>query len=181
MQKTVCPCCGEVTFTLPAKVHQEELDLYLACMLTGEQFTKTYKLFNDSIQITCKELNTDVSDKLSRLLLKTPESDPDLWNRYVTRLAMLTPITKIKYNKGDINETKDVEAITSPLLEVSDKHVNDIDWLKEQYTVLMDPSKVGAIPRDILDKVVGTHINNIQLLIKSGFDQSFYEGIVQSS
>lgn len=181
MEKTVCPCCGETTFTLPAKLPQQELDHYIACMLTGEEFTKTYKLFGDSIEITCRELNTDKADKVSRLLLKTPEKDPDTWNRYVTRLCMLVPIVKIKYSKGDLNEIKDITAVTEPLLAVSDKHVDDTEWLKAQYAALIDPAKVGALPRDVLDKVVRTHMTTVQTLVKSGFDQAFYEGIVQGS
>jgi hypothetical protein len=45
------------------------------------------------------------------------------------------------------------------------------------YARLVDPSVVTSLSAGILDKVLVTHSRTMELLVSSGFDDSFYQGI----
>ena len=45
------------------------------------------------------------------------------------------------------------------------------------YARLVDPSVVTSLSAGILDKVLVTHSRTMELLVSSGFDDSFYRGI----
>lgn len=179
--KTTCPCCGEQTFKLPAKVPQDKLDHYISCMLTGEPYTETYSLFGGRIKLTCRELPQMIVDKMNRLFTVKPKDESSIWGDFIQRLYTLLPVQKIVYENSKEGSTFLLKELTEPILDLASKHVDDQEWLKDKYELLNDPSKVSAIPRKILDKTVVTHLEQLDIFINSGFSPDFYEGIAQGS
>lgn len=182
---TKCPCCGKITLKLPVKVKQEELDRYVACMATGEAYTKTYQLFNGTIQVTVTEPKDVIKDKMNMLMSKFTmlEDGPakDTANTFIVRLLTLLPILSISIHKEgqEKPEIKDINAVTLPLLDDVMEHLKDIDWLNKAYQKLCDPQVVSGVTKTVLDRLVAKHTETCILLQDSGFDPDFFAGIVQ--
>ena len=178
-----CPCCGKLTLEEPVKVKDTELDKYVACMLTGEPYSRSYELYKGLLTITATELSDPLKDKMNLLTSKFSMLQDgelkDIANTFITRLFTLIPITTIAVKEGDENKLVDVRGIVEPLLNEALQHIEDKEWLKKAYDKMCAKETVLGISKNILDKVVAKHLENCLLLQDSGFDTNFFEGIVQ--
>ena len=181
---TTCPCCGKETLKLPIKVDENELDKYVACMATGEPYTKTYSLYKGAVEVLVTEPSDVVKDKMNLLASKFSFLDEgtvkDIANNFIMRLFTLLPVLSITIKKGeDKPETKDVKSVTGPLLDEALEHIKDAEWLDKAYQRLVDPALVSGVTKTVLDRVVAKHTETCMLLQNSGFDPNFFAGIVQ--
>lgn len=177
-----CPCCGKITLEAPVKVNQDDLDKYIASIVSGVPYQKSYKLHRGAVSITVADCNDTVKDKMNLLITRTSqEVDEDLQQAqqlFMIRLFTLLPIVSIKV-VGETDCNKDIQAVAVPLLDEALQHYKEKEWLDAAYKRLMDPEQVTAVPKALLDKVVAKHMENCAILTDSGFDQDFFEGIVQ--
>lgn len=177
---TTCPCCGKLTLEIPVKVKDSEMDKYMACLMTGQPYSKTYKLYKGKLQITVTALTDQIKDKMNLLMSKftliQDLATKDAANLFIIRLFTMLPIIGIKKDQEELQ----LQATILPLLEESITHIEDKDWLDKHYKLLLDKKITGGISKDILDKVCAKHLENLVLLKDSGFDTDFFADIVQS-
>ena len=97
---------------------------------------------------------------------------------FTVRLFTLLPILNIKV-LSEPQVEKDIRKVTLPLLKEAMEHLQDKEWLTNAYNRLCAPEQVTAVPKEVLNKVVAKHLENYLLLLDSGFDEDFFEGIAQ--
>lgn len=176
-----CPCCGKPTFQAPAKVDDETKHRYLACIISGAPYKQTYNLFDQAVKITVTQLAPQVTDKMIRLGAVTSlEQDKDrksILSDLLSRLYRLLPV----YNISIVTDTSVSDYhVSSVCLQILEKALQPdctAQQLSEMYARLVDPSVVTSLSAGILDKVLVTHSRTMELLVSSGFDDSFYQGI----
>ena len=174
-----CPCCGKPTLELPMKIKDEELDRYTACLLSGEPYSKTYKLYRGKLGITVTALSDETREKMNLLMSKFTMLEEgetkDFANMFILRLFSFLPVVRI--DKGE--ESISLQTTMLQFLEEALTHIGDKEWLDKSYKALLDAKITGGISKDIIDKVCVKHLQNLVLLRDSGFDLDFFEGIVQ--
>ena len=175
-----CPCCGKLTLELPVKVKEAEMDHYTACLMTGQPYSKTYKLFKGKLQITVTALTDATRDKMNLLMSKftliEDDSIKDIANLFIVRLFAMLPVVSINKEKEGIS----LQATVSSMLDEALSKYNDKEWLEKNYKLLLDSKLTGGISKDIIDKVCAKHLQNAVMLRDSGFDPDFFTDIVQS-
>lgn len=180
-----CPCCGKLTLEPPVKIKDEELDLYTACILTGEPYKKTYSLYNGLLEITVTGLTDEIKEKMNLLTSKFTfienEEAKDMANLFIVRLFTLLPIVTITKKAPDREpETTVVQSNVLPILDEAFSHLQDKGWLEKHYKMLLDSAFTCGITKTVLDKVCAQHLRTVELLQDNGFDENFFTGIVQS-
>jgi len=178
----ICPCCGKLTLEKPVKVKQVDLDRYVASIVSGEMYTKTYFLYNNTVTITVADLDEQTKDTMLLASLKQDTvQDPETKDKLqlvISKLYTFLPVVTIEI-AGDTPVKKDIKALTRAILKELPLHVSDKVWLDNTYNVLTDPEHVTALPKSVIDAVVYKHMKFYELMLESGFDKSFFEGIVQ--
>ena len=71
-EAVVCPRCGKSLNERDLKVDDDAMQAYLRATLSGERFTKTFKIADGKILVTFTELPSTVADKLQTILRGIP-------------------------------------------------------------------------------------------------------------
>ena len=175
------PCCGKPTFQAPAKVDDETKHRYLACIISGAPYKQTYNLFAQAVKITVTQLAPQVTDKMIRLGAVTSlEQDKDrksILSDLLSRLYRLLPVQNISIVTDTSVSDYHVSSVCLQILEKALQPDCTTQQLSEMYAGLVNPSVVTSLSAGILDKVLVTHSRTMELLVSSGFDDSFYQGI----
>ena len=177
---TVCPCCGKQTFPVPAEIDSAEKEHYLACILTGVPYSKTYSLFDGRVQLEMAEAQPSFLDKLTRLSAKATlwedKQQKSVLSDIVTRLFRYHTIVSISVQVDSSRTIKKVRPAVEAILQeaLSEEDGNKFNSIYEK---IVSPDVIGTISNLILDKVIITHNRVMDVLALSGFDDSFYKGI----
>lgn len=176
-----CPCCGKPTFQAPAKVDDETKHRYLACIISGAPYKQTYNLFDQAVKITVTQLAPQVTDKMIRLgavtSLEQDKGRKSILSDLLSRLYRLLPVQNISIVTDTSVSDYHVSSVCLQILEKALQPDCTAQQLSAMYARLVDPSVVTSLSAGILDKVLVTHSRTMELLISSGFDDSFYQGI----
>lgn len=181
-QKVYCPCCGQQTLDAYTQPDQQTVDRYIACLLTGEAFSKVYSLYNGKITIQVSNL----TDRLTTKAMKATAIISRSNNQEVLKQGLgyltyrLLPIKNITVYG---NNEKRIYLVQDQIIKAIDNLLNsddNIDVAVQTYSNrVTSPQLFSNIPASILDKTVGVHSHLVNSLIKLGMNQSFYEGIQQ--
>lgn len=175
----ICPCCKERTLKLPVKMKDIELQNYIACMLTGEPFKKTYKLFNSLVQITLIDVTDAKLQKMQMLSTKVKNQSNDqkrqLLSNISQNLITKSPLYSIKIKKQDtdINKVFDIEQVWQNAAQEALK-ATSVEDLKSILSTLTDTKQVSSISFLILKRVIIEHNALMNAIAQSGFDSDFF-------
>lgn len=179
-----CPCCGKDTMKVPADIDQSIKQGFLASLLTGTQYTHTYNMYNGLLSITVREASNSIKDKLIHIANKgmslQNKEQSRLLNIIMTRIFKLSSIDIIcVYDSVNENNTKifQIGSFVQTILDRLDKY-KDIQDLNIILDDINNPSNISSVPGVIIDKILEAHARQMNVLIQSGFDDSFSEGIV---
>lgn len=175
---TECPCCKQKTFELPLKPKQDDLQLYMACLLSGQPFKKTYSLWDGRIKIEATEISQQKLIAMQKVATKLAFADhgqiSDMLKIISDVLFNKAYITKIMlYKDGQQEKVYDIEPIWYKAIQEVLKAQTKED-LQKILKVLTSPQNVSAVSMSLLQKVVKTHNSITELLSLSGFDADFF-------
>ena len=175
---TECPCCKENTFKLPLKPKDEDLQLYMACIISGQPFKKTYSLWDGRIRVEAVEMSQKKLIELQKVATKLAFADrgqfTDILKLISDILYNKAHVSKISiYKDGQVQKTYQIQPLWYKSIEETLKAQNT-QQLQKVLKVLTDTQKVGAVSMSLIQKVVRTHNNIVQLLALSGFDSDFF-------
>ena len=180
---TICPCCQQNTLKVPASPDPELLDTYMACIMSGVPFWRTYDLYNGkiSVDVTVVPYNDAVFiDKWKAEADHIKEEHPELIPEVLNVTLMFSRYMHIKtiscgnmtyYPKDSL--VKHIEEYFKSSSEETDKP----EAIKRLVNNLTDPKEYSAISVDILDTLIRTHTSLYEVLMATGFDQNFWKGI----
>lgn len=182
-QKITCPCCGEQTFFQPTKLDPVLKQHYLSCILTGVPYTKDYSLYDGAVTITMTQMKPKFTDSIVRIgtiakLLQDTQKRTRIQD-IIQRVFRLSCIVKIRVQLQDNHMEFNIQDTVNYILQNITQDTS-IQQLNSYYQKLSDPKVVSSIPNAIIDTVIATHSNVLNLLTSCGFDQNFYSGIPKS-
>lgn len=176
-----CPCCGKHTFEAPAKLDEATKQRYLTCIISGVPYTQEYLLFGGVVKVLITELPASVTDKMVRLgAMASLEQSTDRKSALIDligRLYRLLPLQTISIESSSDIKQFHVSAICQEVLDTALDKDSTTEQLLTLYAKLTDPASVSSISQGILDKLLNTHSQTLDLLVNSGFDEAFYQGI----
>ena len=182
--KMPCPCCGAQTFQLPVKPDHQDTQLYLACMLTGQPFSKVYHLFKGKVMLKVSQLSKEQLKSLQALQYIVEScQDPQLKTQMEQLLPIIYSFKPLKYITVQTSDDQHTYRIDQVIQEAMDTLLAgvDLEGAKKVYEKLTDSKLMSSIPAYALQKVINTHLKLVNILVESGFDENFYQGIPQGS
>lgn len=196
-----CPCCGELTLRKPLDIKSAVLEEYMASIISGVPFQHTYTLYKQ-ISVTVSVLSKEADRKmymagtlLDRLLRSLPAEKEEL-RAYAKELSgtlqayiYVTSIITERDGKT-VKQMYPAEAVCKVCDELASLE-GDIcayavmptpaaailDKLVELHTRLCNESVLSTIPDVLIRAVVRTHMQLYNILMTTGFDENFWEGI----
>lgn len=190
-----CPCCGKPTLQRPVKPNPQLLDHWLACMVTGVPFSHEYPVYEGRVLVTCSKLTAKQSEMIDQLTTVLDSLPNKKWEtgeapcnieqlRALSRLYIAIPTIKITTSSLKLFKPQDeVLAVAADILE----HKRNIAlfeqvdvWsnvLKQSLDRLLNSELVSGVPLVILMGVVRAHSSVSDVLLSTGFDENFWEGI----
>ena len=187
---SICPCCGKPTLPYPVQhVPDELMDQYMVCLMSGTPFSRTYKMYNERIQITVTQWTAEIRDNVERLLraidlLADAGVVPDgvSWDNFRGVVRVLAGILKISIKAGDTVKTyAPAELLASLSVKAKDLMAGDREalasFMTDAYAKVTSTDNVSALPPAQLLAVAETHARLLDVLVDAGFDKSFWKGI----
>ena len=190
----ICPCCGKKTLHKPLKLDPEWMDQYMACMLTGEPYSREYTLYNGAISITVTSLSSELAERVSSALVDMEGFDelsgePAAIDAARQLLQVYSMIPEIRITtKGKTATFRPLEAVNAVLDSVhdirkrlDDKELGDVDvkaLMRDKISLPMkDVKKLSGLPVSSLRSIILIHDQMLRVLTESAFDQSFWSRI----
>lgn len=176
---TICPCCGSSDFKDVQKLKTQDIELYTACMLTGQAFKKDYVILKGNVVITMSQLSENKLVLMQRLMTKiNMTQDIELKN-------ILSIASDVIYNKAmltQINIYKEEQQVKSYKVQnIWYQVINKIliatsqQQVTEALNALTDSNNVGNININILKKINNVHSRLLQVMSTFSFDKDFFE------
>ena len=205
VEKIKCPCCGEYTLHKPATIKSMVLDEYMASIMSGEPFSHTYRLYNDSVTVTATELNkqdsaalSTVSQNLAELIRNSEGVDAtastlfkELFNTshiysHITSIVTAkdgnivknyTPAEAMKKMTAEINgSVKLIQNYLDPDYEGEDKAAI-VELCNTLHNNYCSAEALSSLPEPVVKTIVQTHDDIYTILLDTGFDSNFWTGI----
>lgn len=190
----ICPCCGKKTLHKPLKLDPEWMDQYMACMLTGEPYSREYTLYNGAISITVTSLSSELAERVSSALADMEGFDelsgePTAIDAARQLLQVYSMIPEIRITtKGKTATFRPLEVVNAVLDNVHDirkkldnKELGDVDvpaLMRDKISLPMkDVKKLSGLPVSSLRSIILIHDQMLRVLTESAFDQSFWSRI----
>lgn len=196
-----CPCCGELTLRRPLDIKSAVLDEYMASIISGVPFQHTYTLYKQievTVSILSKEDSRNVYTAvtlLDRFRDAIPSGAEEL--KAVTRELAATIqayiwITSVITTKDGRVTTQIYPAETmrkacSDIIKLEsdisayaiapDKLLTTDDSIKQIHSTVCKESVLSTVPDVIIRAVTKTHIDLYNVLMDTGFDSNFWQGI----
>lgn len=190
-----CPCCGELTLRKPLDTSKMGivLDEYMASIISGVPFTHTYTLY-DNIDITVEmplkherqQLYRAVQEleRLRNGLLTGSDVEPADKEKaeklrdaavMVNTYASITSIVTKRDGKNVKMYTpaESVKAFLSTVKDVGD----NADLIIENYEQVDTPDNLSTVPDIMLMAINKTHGDIYNVLMDTGFNETFWKGI----
>lgn len=181
----ICYCCGQKTMAKPDSVDPQDMRRYMACLITGESFKKTFQLYQGAIKVQLIMLTAGDNNRQQAAITKLCSKYPaitglqrDMLQLALRRLAMINLLI-IKGEHED--KTYNVHAYYKqimdklPLLEA--RQGQDMGIVA--YDLMDDAKELSGIPRGILDELIITFCNLYQAMVHNGFDKNFWYSVRQ--
>lgn len=193
----ICPCCGKPTLQMPVHPKDELMDYWLACMTTATPFTHTYPMYNGKVEITVVADSADMDSKLDTLtaILDAIAAREDLADQSQYDISHMKVMARIGMHITTIKTmtSKSESRVFTPAASVQEAlnllHPLRADIMSgktiEGFTetmaavnrLLLAPENMSAMHPSVLLSVVETHTQLNNILMNSGFDSNFWEGI----
>ena len=189
-----CPCCGEMTLHKPLDIKSEILDEFMACILTGTNFSHTYTLYN-KVRITVATPTKSYTSELYTALQIIDRArtlvDPDdtavkvaLGNLGKT-INVYGTITEINTGSSVFHPSEVVSAILATIIDLqkdlankeTDAYQAAIEQLIEIQKDICSETKLSAMPEFSIQAVTRMHTDLYNILMETGFDENFWKGI----
>jgi hypothetical protein len=188
-----CPCCGKPTLVKPLELNGPVLDHYMACLVSGVPFSHTYPVYKGKLEITATRL-TKKQEQTLRTVSNVLEMCEGRLPEQVSIVRELTNVIKTYISIIDIRlhagESKTfypqetVLAVCDKLCEIrmdiisgtiSNEDLTKV--IQNLYGTLVSPGVLSAVPQPMIASVVETHSHLFYILLDSGFDVNFWNGI----
>jgi hypothetical protein len=194
----LCPCCNKRTLVRPIEVKGELLDHYMACILSGEPFWREYPIYRGHMLVTVSQINSEDQelmeagisslDSLSALLNKAAKVELNKLQYLQNLIKLYGSIQTIKVKSKDgfkaflpkSHVLSVCEGLKDLALKLVTEEVTPEDAMLEvdkAHKVLTNQQLLSAAPHPLLMSVVESHNYLYNLLLASGFDTNFWEGI----
>lgn len=185
-KKRICPCCGQSTLNQITDLDQATVDSYLACLMSGTPFSRTYPLFSGRILVTISGISDTYTPKLLRVSNYLDKYLQDLssastYKILLYKLLAIHSVTVTMQNKGNTITVQD------NIMNAIDQLLNCVSPEKSQsqnkqsvskfIQTIVDPSVVSSLPAKYIDSILAAHNDILESLLKLGMDQSFSAGI----
>lgn len=195
----LCPCCNKRTLVRPIEAKGELLDHYMACILSGEPFWREYPVYHGNLLVTVSQLTSDEQElteagisaltALEELLDSVPKPELDKLQhiKNLIKLYVSVPSIKVKSStKGVVTFSPKTHVLTAcdALTGIVPKFTTDeltvqtaLDEVGKVHKLLTNQKLVSAVPQPLLMSVIESHNYLYNILLASGFDTNFWEGI----
>ena len=178
--KRKCPCCGQMSLPEIPELSQDVLDYYIACVMTGQPFVKTYLAYDGKIAIQVSSFNDDLAAKALQAVSFIDNTKLQLQVRqtakYITYRLLVIP--SINITSKNTSKTFNVQEMILKAIDTMLSCDQDCDKAAQQYIQTITSSKVcSGLPAKLLDQVTKHHTDLMNALIQRGFDQSFCKSI----
>ena len=191
-----CPCCGKPTLVKPVNVKPPLLDQYMACIMSGVPFSHTYPVYGGRMQITVSQLDQTFSDKLRNVDRVLAEWESTLQDKFDqgqelgTLMRLYCSIPEVKIESGAAEKSFQPAAVVSDMCDaiVAKKqsyaqtdteptYLELCEFIQKQLEIVRSTNTSAGIPLAIIMGVVEAHNQLYTILVTSGFDANFWEGI----
>lgn len=195
----LCPCCNKRTLVRPIEAKGELLDHYMACILSGEPFWREYPVYHGNLLVTVSQLTaeeqtlteTGLSELtiLEAMLNAAPKSELDKIQhiKNLIKLYVSVPSIKVKSrDKGFVSFSPKTHVLSScaVIIGIAPKLATDelntqtaLEEVGKAHKLLTNQKLVSAVPHPLLMSVIESHNYLYNILLASGFDTNFWEGI----
>lgn len=178
-KKRICPCCGMQSLSEVPQVSQDVLDQYIACIMTGEPFIKTYLAYDGKISIQVSNMTDTLSTKAMKASDYIDKASLELHvketAKYITYRLLVIP--SITVTTGTQSKRFDIQNNVSLAIQqmLSKQDINKA--VQEYIQNITSASTCSGLPAKLLDKVTKHHTDLLNALVQRGFDQSFCNSI----
>lgn len=179
-QKRICPCCGQRSLDHIPQIDSDTVDYYIACMMTGQPFTKDYKLYNGRLNIKVASISDQLITKAVQVtaVLNRSNLDQKVQQALIFITYRLIPIKQICIFSGGQKTIFTPQATVIKSIDKLLAYQDNLDDAAKVYCQqVINPKACSTVPVKILDKVVGYHTQLMQALVEHGLDQSFCDSI----
>lgn len=192
-QYVICPCCGKPTLKKPLNINGELLDRFLACVISGEPFTNTYKLYGGRVQIDTTMLDSISVMRTAVLEQHIREYASEFSGQIDAELSIFLPLLRIYNSIRSIVVSSDGSSRVIPVSEVLAGMISRMDdkvrdrkaenaedcrrLLSDAISYLQGKDGIGVLPINVIGNIVSTHNSLYNILMDSGFDKNFWDGI----
>lgn len=192
-----CPCCKQGTLNTPVKVPDELVDYWLAGVLSGTPFIRTYPMYGGKLNITVQQVGFEdgalvddmvfVIDAVSRHdSALVPPIDLD----HMRDLAFIyAPILSISSDMNIISSptTYKPSSVVMEAAEELAKYRNActgedipedcVTALSKHYARFIDPKLMSSLPSYVCLAASEAHARLAKVLTDAGLDANFWKGI----
>ena len=195
----LCPCCNKRTLVRPIEAKGELLDHYMACILSGEPFWREYPVYHGNLLVTVSQLTAEEQalteaglselTSLEAMLDAIPKSELDKLQhiKNLVKLYVSVPSIKVKSrDKGFVAFSPKTHVLSAcaAITGIAPKLVTDelnprtaLEEVDKAHKLLTNQKMVSAVPQPLLMSVIESHNYLYNILLASGFDTNFWEGI----
>lgn len=187
-----CPCCGKPTLVKPLELSGPVLDHYMSCLISGVPFSHTYPVYKGKLEVTVTRLSkeqeqavkdTDAVLSNCEVLLSDRVSSirelAQIIKLYVSiKDIRIASASKVCYPQTVVLEVcEEIKKLRLDVLADTIDHQVLAEKLAGFLKVLMNPEAMSAVPSSMLAAIVETHSHLFYILMDSGFDVNFWNGI----
>ncbi len=196
-----CPCCGELTLRKPLDIKSAVLDEYMASIISGVPFQHTYTLYKQ-IEVAVTVLSKEDSRKvytavtlLDRFRTAIPTDQEELRAAvrelaatlqaymWITSIIMTKDgkITNQLYPSEAMRKACDailaLESVICAYAVAPEKMHEAVAGIKKIHSEACQEAVLSTVPDVIIRAVTRTHIDLYNVLMDTGFDSNFWQGI----
>lgn len=195
--KIQCPCCGQQTLETPVKLSDELVDYWLAGVLSGTPFIKTYPLYGGKMHITIKKIDIedgalvdDMAFVLDAIRRRGDSAASGVDMEHMRSLAFVyAPVVAISSDSGLVSEPvtyKPASVVLEAATEIAAyrnactaETVPDacIEAISKHYSRFIDPKLMSGLPTYVCMAAAEAHARLAAILTDAGIDANFWKGI----
>jgi hypothetical protein len=152
-----CPLCQYALNKPIPEATEEERKEYVRCLMSGNQFTKKYELYDGELKLMFSNIDTDAAETMSAILREVDTGED------VSALMSAVARIRLLYYLRSFNDKE------YPAPEVTS--------LEEARAMFSE--RFGGLSEDLTSIFVraSSEFNNLlTVLVQSGFDRNFWKG-----
>ena len=177
-----CPCCGKYTLAKPIKVGNALLDQWMACMVTGEPFSREYALYGGKVLVTAVTRDTARASRLETALSAIDAAGDECMpasgrSALANALRLFSVVRTIEFSASPRRVFQPGAAADKAVDLILDGDGPLAERLRTASDLLGDSANVSSLPPNMLVAVGQAHATVTDILVDAGIDEDFWRGI----